>query len=403
MTGVAPVTVDGMTSGYNISSNISADPRFHDMMGFTEPEMLDLLQKMKIPVAEIENHLSDLRNWYDGYRFDARTPRHLYNTDMVLYFAQQYMINNSYPDVMLDSNIASDYRKISNIFKIGGNESIALSHLSHLLETGELTTYITRQFNIERGFTISDVFSMLYYSGMTTIKAVEGNLYTFQMPNYVIQKLYFDYFTALTLGLEYGKMMNYIGESIQQLVYNGHIETFTQLVGTALRKAHSNRDKVSYGEKHLKTLMIGLLFPYESYRICSEFEIDSRYPDIFLERIPQVNIKHEVVIELKYIKKEDSLKWLDNEGNMIETTSSTTKKKGRKAKNAPNPPPVTVPNTPIPVGTITLFDSVVEQGTKQLVGYMQSERFQRPNILGFCLIFVGNDCKKIINYKELNK
>jgi hypothetical protein len=322
---------------------------------------------------------------------------------MVLYFAQQYMINNSYPDVMLDSNIASDYRKISNIFKIGGNESIALSHLSHLLETGELTTYITRQFNIERGFTISDVFSMLYYSGMTTIKAVEGNLYTFQMPNYVIQKLYFDYFTALTLGLEYGKMMNYIGESIQQLVYNGHIETFTQLVGTALRKAHSNRDKVSYGEKHLKTLMIGLLFPYESYRICSEFEIDSRYPDIFLERIPQVNIKHEVVIELKYIKKEDSLKWLDNEGNMIETTSSTTKKKGRKAKNAPNPPPVTVPNTPIPVGTITLFDSVVEQGTKQLVGYMQSERFQRPNILGFCLIFVGNDCKKIINYKELNK
>jgi hypothetical protein len=403
MTGVAPVTVDGMTSGYNISSNISADGRFHDMMGFTEPEMSDFLKQLGIPASEIDDKLAELRNWYDGYRFDAENIRHLYNTDMVLYFAQKYMIRNAFPTQMLDSNIASDYRKISNIFKIGGNESIALSHLSHLLETGELTTYITQQFNIERGFTIGDVFSMLFYSGMTSIKSVAGNLYTFQMPNYVIKKLYFDYFTALTLGLEYGKLMNTIGDSIHQLVYNGHIETFTQLVGTALRKAHSNRDKVSYGEKHLKTLMIGLLFPYESYRICSEFEIDSRYPDIFLERIPQVNIKHEVVIELKYIKKEDALKWLDSEGNMIETTSSTTaKKKGRKAKNAPNPPPVTVPNTPIPVGTITLFDSVVEQGTKQLVGYMQSERFQRPNILGFCLIFVGNDCKKIINYKDLN-
>jgi hypothetical protein len=408
LTGVAPVTVDGMTSGYNIGSNISLNPHFHDMMGFTEAEMLDLLQKMKIPAAEIENQLPNLRNWYDGYRFDARTVRHLYNTDMVLYFAQQYMINHSYPDEMLDSNIASDYKKISNIFKIGGNESIALSHLSHLLEAGELATYITRQFNIDRGFTIGDIFSMLFYSGMTTIKSVAGNLYTFQIPNYVIKKLYFDYFTALTLGLEYGKLMNVIGESIHQLVYNGKIETFTQLMGDALRKAHSNRDKVSYGEKHLKTLMIGLLFPYESYRICSEYEIDSRYPDIFLERIPQVDIKHEVVIELKYIKKEDALKWLDNQGNIIESTvSNVAKKKGRKPKNAPNNAIQSVVNTPIapvsvPVGAITLFDSIVEQGTKQLVGYMQSERFQRPNILGFCLIFVGNECKKIVNYHQLN-
>ncbi|MEN9610811.1 MAG: hypothetical protein RLZZ628_1625, partial [Bacteroidota bacterium] len=191
-----------------------------------------------------------------------------------------------------------------------------------------------------------------------------------------------------------------IRDTIQKLVFQGKIVEFANLVGVALTKAHSNRDKVTYGEKHLKTLMIGLLFPYESYRIRSEHEEETRYPDIFLERIPQVNIKHEVVLELKYIKKEDRLKWVDNQDNIVDppaSLSAAPKKKGRKPKT---PVVAVVPTNP-PVRT--LLEAIAEQGTQQLRHYMAMERFKRPNTLGFCLIFVGNECAQIIDYPHLNK
>ncbi|MEO0044718.1 MAG: hypothetical protein RL329_4167 [Bacteroidota bacterium] len=394
MTGVAPVTVDSMTSGFNITLDISLHPLFHDMMGFTEAEVTDLLQRMDVPALQIPQMLTDLRAWYDGYRFDAENIRHLYNPEMVLYFSNYFNGVRQYPKKMLTVNIATDYKKIANIFRIGGNEEVALANLNHLLETGGITSYLTDRFNVELGFGIADVWSMLFYSGLTTVKEVFGNDWTFQMPNYVIKRLYYDYFVMLQLGMDYNRLSHLIRDSIRKLVQQGQIADFVALVSQALQKAHSTRDKITYGEKHLKTLILGLLFPYESYMIRSEPEIEGKYPDIFLERIPQVPIKHEIVIELKYIKKEDGLKWLDNQGNIVDPPQAptTTPKKGRKPKT-----PV-VPVMPANPPVISLLDDVAAKGTKQLAGYMQSNYLQRPNVLGFCLVFVGNDCLKILPY-----
>ncbi len=396
MTGVAPVTVDSMTSGFNITTNLSLSTRFHNMMGFTEAEVAGLLQKLGIEGAELEQKLTDLREWYDGYRFNRKDIQHLYNPEMVLYFAEYFQREGEYPDEMLAANIATDYQKVAQIFKIGGNEDLALANLNFLLENGWVNSYLTDKFNVALGFGIKDIWSMLFYTGMTTVKSVFGNDWTFQMPNYVIKKLYFDYFTALSLGMDYNNLTHLIRDSIRKLVNQGQISDFVALVSQAFVKAHSTRDKITYGEKHLKTLMLGLLFPYESYMIRSEPEIEGKYPDIFLERIPQVNIKHEIVLELKYIKKEDGLKWLDYQGNIVDppvSAPSTPAKKGRKSKT---PPASAIPANP-PV--ISLLDDVAEKGAKQLAGYMESNYLQRPNILGFCLVFVGNECKKILPYQ----
>jgi hypothetical protein len=400
MTGVAPVTVDSMTSGFNITTNLSLSLRFHNMMGFTEMEVLDLLKKLEISETDLPQKLTDLREWYDGYRFNHKAVQHLYNPEMVLYFAEYFQREADYPPEMLAANIATDYQKIAQIFKIGGNEDTALSHLNALLENGEVSSYLTDKFNVAMGFGIKDIWSMLFYTGMTTVKSVFGNDWTFQMPNYVIKKLYFDYFTALSLGMDYNNLTHLIRDSIRKLVNQGQISDFVALVSKALSKAHSNRDKVMYEEKHLKTLMLGLLFPYESYMIRSEPEIEGKYPDIFLERIPQVAIKYEIVLDLKYIKKEDANKWLDKEGNLVNPPTSVQPstaipaKKGRKPKLAPVP--VITTNPPV----ISLLDDISEKGAKQLAVYMESDYLQRPNILGFCLVFVGAECYKILPYLQ---
>jgi hypothetical protein len=119
---------------------------------------------------------------------------------------------------------------------------------------------------------------------------------------------------------------------------------------------------MQYNEKHLKTLMLGLLFMYETYLIHSEYEINSVYPDIFLERIPQAYLKYEIAIELKYVSKRDAAKKI--------------------AENNEK----------------TVLQQAVEAGTKQINFYMKTERLNRPDVKGFCLVFVANKCKIIVNH-----
>jgi Predicted AAA-ATPase/PD-(D/E)XK nuclease superfamily len=395
LTGVAPVTVDSMTSGFNIMTDLTLHPLFHDMMGFVEAEVVDLLEKIAVTEADLPLILDDLRKWYDGYRFDLDSPQHLYNPEMVLYFANYYQAVRKYPKKMLTSNVATDYQKIAQIFRIGNNEETSLAYLTTFLETGEIKSYLTDRFNVAIGFGLKEIWSMLFYTGMTTLKAVFGNNYTFQMPNYVIKSLYYDYFVALQLGMAYGTIQYEIRESIEELVAHGHIEPFTKWVEKALTQAHSNRDNVGYNEKHLKTLVVGLLFPYENYLIRSEYEVEKRFIDIFLERIPQVNIKHEILLELKYLKKENADKWIDKDEKIVDPPPPVTTKKVAKPRKTKVPPP---PSAPKPIPVRPLLDHVVEKATVQLSEYMQLQRFQRPNLLGFCLVYVGNECKHILPY-----
>ncbi len=360
ITGITPLTLDSLTSGFNITLSYTLDRRFHNMMGFVESEVTELLRGIAVPEAEIPTIQADLKDWYDGYLFDKEYGDHLYNTDMVLYFATKYVVNNTYPKQMLDNNIASSYDKIKKIFKIGNQEEIHFKDLKSFLETGEKASFLTEQFNLEYDFTSDNLWSMLFYIGMTTIKSVWGNEYTFKMPNYVIKKLYFDYFTQLCLQKDFPPILDKLRIAIKDLVFEANIKPFTQVVEMALTKAHSNRDKMQYSEKHLKTLMLGLLFMYETYLIHSEYEIDSVYPDIFLERIPQAYLRYEIAIELKYVSKRDANK-------KISENEETT-----------------------------FLEKAVADGTAQINKYMSTERLNRPDVKGFCLVFIANKCKVII-------
>ena len=360
ITGVSPITLDSLTSGFNISSNLSTNPLFHDMMGFTHEEVETILHKSDIPEATIPKMMFDLTEWYDGYRFATDAIAPLFNPDMVLYFLQQYSIKSKYPEVMLDTNVISDYRKIRNIFKIGDNETERFELLEKLVQTGHIDFRLTRLYNLEADFTEDDFLSFLFYMGMLRFKEVTALGWRCEIPNYVIKKLYFEYFTAVYLAqTQYATSTRKIGQSISDLVSSANPEAFFKIVEDILREHHSNRDEMVYGEKHLQTLMIGLLCPYESYFIHSEYESGRTYPDIFLERFNPV-VKYEIVLELKYVKKTETNK----ETKAVKQTSTEQ------------------------------LEKVVEEAKTQLDGYMQTERFSRPDVRGFYVVFFGGEVYK---------
>ncbi|MDX1908339.1 MAG: AAA family ATPase [Bacteroidia bacterium] len=346
ITGVSPITLDSLTSGFNISDNITVNPIFHDMMGFLDTEVEDMLRQTQIPEDNIPLLMYDLQQWYNGYRFNHRASKGLFNPDMVLYFLKEYSIAQYYPDEMLDTNVISDYRKVRNYFRIGAGETERFEVLEALVKEGYVDFPLTRLFNLEAPFTQEDFLSLLFYMGILTVQEPLSSDWRFRIPNYVIKKLYFEYFTAIFLdNTRFASTHQPITKSIDVLVNEANPQPFFDIVTYVLTENHSNRDDLAYGEKHLQTLMIGLFFPFKAFMIHSEYEAKKGYPDIFLERVPGRKMNYEIVLEIKYVKK------------------SAEK---------------TLPE-------------VIAQAEAQLDQYMRSERFSRPDVRGFYVVFLGGD------------
>ncbi|MEZ5451241.1 MAG: AAA family ATPase [Thiothrix sp.] len=195
VTGVTPVMLDSMTSGFNIGQNLSLHEDFNEAIGFTETEAATLLQ----PLAEhcqlpLEQLLADARLWYNGYRFNLKAGETVYNANMLLYFVKNFDRKRcEYPKPMLDENIASDYGKIMGMFSIGNrDENFAV--LDELINAGEVQAAQRRKFEFDKEFDRDDFISLLAYMGFITLarKALAGEV--FVVPNYAIREFYFHYF-----------------------------------------------------------------------------------------------------------------------------------------------------------------------------------------------------------------
>jgi hypothetical protein len=303
MTGVSPITVDSMTSGFNIASNVSLTSTFHQMVGFEENEVKGILAGVEMPIEEIPATLNDMRLWYDGYLFSVDVKKHLYNPNMVLYFASAYKTTQAYPRNMLDPNIASDYGKIQKLFNIQGNTEQHLEVLRTLLETGEITAKLTDQYSFTRGFNQDDLVSLLFYMGFLTIKSEHLNRYTFTFPNYVIKKLYADFFFNSILERAQLPFDNRpVNDAIEEMADTGNPKAFFEQVKLVL-KYFSTRDAAHFNENTLKAMIISLLHQQNFYYIHSEYETNWTYMDVFLEAIRGQKPKYEVAMELKYVKK----------------------------------------------------------------------------------------------------
>ncbi len=307
ITGVSPVTLDSMTSGFNIGTHLSLHPHFHSMMGFEEHEVRDILTGIGVKKANLTPVLNDLRAWYDGYLFHPDAKSHVYNPDMVLYFAVYYQSTKKYPDNLLDPNIASDYTKIRNIFKIQQNEDAHLDTLRLLTDAGEISAVLTTEFSLTKEFKQEDLVSLLFYMGFLTIQAKELGGLIFTFPNYVIERLYTDYFVSIVeqkVGLPIdNSKLNF---AIRELALRATPQYLYAIVSEVI-KVLSTRDAKDFNEMSLKAIFVSLLHQQRFYYVHSEFETEKQYVDVFLETITGNPVKYETAFELQYVKKSETI------------------------------------------------------------------------------------------------
>jgi hypothetical protein len=307
ITGVSPVTLDSMTSGFNIGTNMSLHPHFHTMMGFEEHEVQGILKGIGVKKRDLTTVLNDLRAWYDGYLFHPHAKSHVYNPDMVLYFAVYYQSTKKYPDDLLDTNIATDYTKIRNLFKIQQREDAHLETLRLLIDTGEISAVLTKEFSLTKNFQQNDLVSLLFYMGFLTIKAQELGGLIFSFPNYVIEKLYADYFVSIVeqktgLPIDNSKL----NAAIRAIALTGTPQYLYDIVSEVI-KVLSTRDAKDFNEMSLKAIFVSLLHQQQFYYVHSEFETQRQYVDVFLETVTGNPVKYETAFELKYVKKGETI------------------------------------------------------------------------------------------------
>ncbi len=313
VTGISPITLDSLTSGFNIATNITLRPELNEMLGFTKEEVLQILKLINIPENDLERVMGEMQDWYNGYKFNPETNTRVYNSNMVLYFAAEYLYTQKYPTDLLDPNIASDYNKVRDSFSIKDKEAENFVYLEQLVKTGRVESALIRLYNLERRYEKADFISLLFYQGIITISESDFDTVIFQMPNYVIKQLYFQYFHQLILernaladkGID-------VNKKIKELAKYGNIKPLVKHTEAILQEL-STRDKMGFDEKYIKTIFTATLYLSKIFHIKNEVEVkksktEKGYLDLLLLKRPPFEPKFQFVIEFKYVKKQDAQK-----------------------------------------------------------------------------------------------
>ena len=307
ITGVAPITLDSLTSGFNISNDITSDPRFNNMIGFNKEELITLMKKLEIKEEEQKNILPILKENYDGYQFSTDAEERIYNTNMCLVFLNKYTTFNKIPRDLVDVNIASDYSKLGKMLDLCTNENKQEIIEKTLSKEGILTD-ITEKFNPEIGFGEREFASMLFYLGYLTIDGEEFGMPILQIPNKVMQDIYSNYFIDLvSIETDLRIDPSEYNQMTKEIALEGKIDKITEKLHLYLNNL-SNRDFQRFDEKYVKLLFYAIAMNLKIFSVKSEMEVNRKYPDLLI--IPRDYTKNykSVMIEFKYLKKDESNK-----------------------------------------------------------------------------------------------
>ena len=309
VTGVSPVTMDDLTSGFNIGTNYSLAPEFNEMTGFTEEEVREMLgyYSSVLPFNHtVDELIKEMKPWYDNYCFAIKRygKTTMYNSVMVLNFLDKY-IRNDYeiPDSMVESNVRMDYDKLRMLIRHDKEFAHDASIIQQLVTKGFVTGKLVEHFPAERINDPDNFQSLLFYFGMVTIDGTYDGETKFIIPNEVVRDQIYTYLldTYQENDLAYDTYGKRKLES--QLAYHANYKAYFEFIADTLKRHSSQRDKQK-GEAFVHGFTLAMTCQNQFYRPISELDNEGGYADIFLSPLCDIykDMKDCYIIELKYCK-----------------------------------------------------------------------------------------------------
>jgi hypothetical protein len=308
VTGVAPVVLSDMSSGYNVAEHIYLEPEFNELCGFQESEIQGALEKIVIdcglPLKKVREALELMKTFYNGYCFSSLSTDKVYNPTLTLYFLRIFQRRCQFPEQLLDDNLAMDKGKLTYISGLPSGEQVIVQALN---ENPPLSLK-----QLASGFGVSDMLhatkdtkfmvSLLYYFGILTLNGkIPLKKMRFKIPNLVISKLYverlFENFLPKKMEREQA------GSLAEDFFQTGNLQPVCDFMEQHYFKAFDNRDYFGANELTIKTAFLTVLFDDIFYMMDSETELERRYADLTMILRPEQReapLKN-FILEFKYV------------------------------------------------------------------------------------------------------
>ena len=313
VTGVSPVTMDDLTSGFNIGTNYSLSPEFNEMTGFNEEEVRAMLDYYATTCQfhhSTDELIEAMKPWYDNYCFAEQSygSTTMYNSNMVLYFVDNYIRNGGYmPRNMVEENIRVDYNKLRMLIRKDKEFAHDASTIQTLVQQGYITGELKTGFPAETIAEPDNFISLLFYFGMLTISGTKRGKTLLTIPNQVVREQLYSYLldTYNEADLRFDNWEK--GKLASAMAYRGDWKAYFDYIAECLHRYSSQRDKQK-GEAYVHGFTLAMTAQNRFYRPISEQENQEGYADIFMFPLLDIykDMLHSYIIELKYAKGKDS-------------------------------------------------------------------------------------------------
>jgi len=309
ITGVSPVTMDDVTSGFNIGTNISTNPIFNKVLGFTDKDVNEILDYY-ISVGELKINkneaLTIIKKWYNNYMFSSDSSESLSNTDAILYFVYNAISEQKPPSNLIDDNLRMDYGKLQYLIlkdkELNGN----FSRLTEIINNGGIYSNINSSFPFDQITQQENFISLLYFLGLMAYSGkYEEGLPYLQIPNQTIKQMMFEYIRkSFEKAFGFSVQIYELLQLVRKMAYRGEFKPAFEFIENEIKKQSSLRDFID-GESFVKAFYLSFLNIYDFYISASEEEMNKGYADLIMKPfyIKYKDIKYAYLIELKYIKR----------------------------------------------------------------------------------------------------
>ncbi|MGN0257590.1 MAG: ATP-binding protein [Bacteroides sp.] len=309
-TGVSPVTLDDLTSGFNIGWNISTLFYFDKMLGFSTEEVREMFtyykEVGKLPTdCDIEGMIEEMKPWYDNYCFAKECltdDNRVFNSDMVLFYLRNYIMYKSSPEIMLDPNTKTDYNKLKKLIQLDRLDGNRKGILRKIAEEGEIVSDVVPSFPAYALVKPEMFISLLFYYGMLTIKGTYGQQLILGIPNNNVRMQYYNY-----LMENYASVCDMNTKDLitmfTRMALDGRWREALQYLCDCYQQLSSVRDSIE-GERNIQGFFMAYLSLCSYYIIAPELELKHGYCDFFLlPNMTHYQANHSYILELKYLSK----------------------------------------------------------------------------------------------------
>ena len=300
VTGVSPMTMGDLSSGFNIATNISQLSEFNELLGFTEAEVHGLLEKYQdlgVFDQNIKDALHLMREWYGRYRFADNAETEVYNPHMVLYYLKHSLPNKPGPGRLIDSEVRMDFNWVLYLLRTEWRRSGKAERLEEIVGREPIDCNVAESFSQAALAWGENFHSLLHHFGLLSRQGAHAGCTRLNIPNLTVWNLLHRHPDDANDGRSC--LREYL---FRQLILRMALGRWRPFINALKDRACEQPDNW-HGEETVRNFIAAYLGMARCFVVCSEADLGEGNADLVVVPLTACypTLRHGFLIELRHL------------------------------------------------------------------------------------------------------